>query len=164
MTDKIKTENPHITYMLMSFKPSPEELQSAHMKKPDWYVEDALLDGRLSYTRKFKVYAKVTKMDFIPRGTRLVDPETRDFVEVTKSDQYFKYKRIVDVTPLFKIELNPTKNKAKLVPKTINTYSWIKNNDLRVDFEVEIDRSKSKKKKPKGHKRFYNQFSNNKNY
>lgn len=62
------------------------------------------------------------------------------------------------------MKLNPFKDKVRLVPKSINAYSWIKNNDLRIDFEVEIDHSKSKKKKSKGHKRFYSQFSNNKNY
>lgn len=157
------TNNSYITYTLMVPKPSFKELQSAHTKKPDWYVEDTLLDGRLSYTGKFKVYAKVIKKGFIPRGTKLVDPETWDFVEVTKNDQYFKNKHVVDVTPLFKLKLNLVKDKAKLVAKSINAYTWIKNNDLRIDFKVEIDHSKSKKK-PKEHKRFYNQFSNNKSY
>lgn len=92
------------------------------------------------------------------------DPETWELVEVTKSDQWYKRTRLIDVTPLFNLKLNPIKDMAKLVPKTINAYSWIKNNDLRIDFEVEIDRSRSKKKKSKEHKRFYNQFSNNKNY
>ena len=158
------TNNPHITYALMAFKPSSEELQSVHTKEPDWYVEDKLVDDRLSYTGKFKVYAKVIKKGFIPKGTELVDPETWEFVEVTKSDQYFKSKHVVDVTSLFDLKLNPIKDMAKLIPKTINAYSWIKNNDLRIDFEVEIDCSKSKKKKPKEHKRFYNKFSNNKRY
>lgn len=79
-------DNPRITYTLMAPKPSSEELQSAHTKKSDWYVEDTLLDDRLSYTKKFKVYAKVTKKGLIPKGTKFIDSETWEFVGIAKGD------------------------------------------------------------------------------
>lgn len=153
-------------YSISAPNSSHETLKRTRTKKPDWYVEDKLVDDRLSYTGKFKVYAKVIKKDFIPKGTELVDSETWEFVEVTKSDQYFKKKYVVDMTPLFKLKLNPVKDKARLVPKTINARTWIKNHNLTIYLQVKINQSKPKKRKikPKEHKRFYNQFSNNKSY
>lgn len=82
----------------------------------------------------------------------------KDFYETTKCS--------VDITQLFKADYNHEKSEVMIVPKTINAYSWMKNHDLTVYLQARINQSKPKKRrvKSKAHKRFYNQFSNNKNY
>lgn len=53
-----------------------------------------------------------------------------------------------------------------IFPKTINAQTWIKNHNLTIYLQVRTIQLKPKKRKikPKEHKRFYNQFSNNKSY
>ena len=112
----------------------------------------------------FRVYAEVKKRVFIPKGTKLLDFGRIKFR--TNKDSYETTRYQINITQLFRADYNHEKSEVMITPKTVNARTWIKNHNLTIFLQVRTNQSKPKKRKikPKEHKRFYNQFSNNKNY
>lgn len=146
-------------------RPTAYDLHKARGKQMHWELVDEINDSRLTFTGKFMIRAKVKKKIFTPKGTKIGNPYDGSIMGITKKDSYDQFSLYADITPLFKLKLNAAHDKAIIVPKTINADSWVKNYDLEIYVGMYVDDSKpKKKKKPKEHKRFYNQFSNNKSY
>lgn len=158
------TDKHVITDCYMPPRPTAYDLHKARGKQMYWELTDEINDNRLTFTGKFMIRAKVKKKVFTPKGTKIANPYDGSIMGITKKDSYDQFSLYADITQLFKLKLNVTHDKAIVVPKTINADPWVKNYDLEIYLEMYADDSKSKKKKPKEHKRFYNQFSNNKNY
>lgn len=153
-----------IIYRIEAEKPSQKILHQAHKNHQfEWYIKDTLTDDAL-YLGNFRVYADVKKRVFTPKGTKLVTPwgdKTR-----TDKDSYSVTRCQINITRLFEANYNHDKSEVMIVPKTINARTWIKNHNLTIYLQVRTTQLKSKKRRvnPKEHKRFYNQFSNNKSY
>ena len=159
------TDKHVITDCYIPPRPTAYDLHKARGKQMHWELTDEINDNRLTFTGKFMIRAKVKKKVFTPEGTKIANPYDGSIMGITKKDSYDQFSLYVDITQLFKLKLNVTHDKAIVVPKTINADPWVKNYDLEIYLEMYADNSKpKKKKKPKEHKRFYNQFSNNKNY
>ena len=152
-----------IIYRIPVRKPSQKELQRARKEHQfEWWTRFTC-DSGASFSGNFRVYAEFEEQ-MSDYGFDKLGPWEVKFN--AKKGRYFAKRCLIDVTRLFKADYNRGKNEVMIVPKTINARTWIKNYKLEIFIQETINPSKPKKRKikPKKHKRFYNQFSNNKNY
>lgn len=152
-----------IIYRIPAKKPFQKELIQARKKHQfEWYIKFTCTNGA-TFSGSFRVYAEFEEQmpdyGFDKLGPWKVKHNA-------KKGRYFAKRCLIDVTRLFKADYNREENEVIIVPKTINARTWIKNYKLEIFIQETINPPKPKKRrvKPKEHKRFYNQFSNNKNY
>lgn len=163
MEDFFEDTGDKTIYRIQAKKPSQKELQQARKKRQfEWWIKDTLTDDKL-FLGNFRVYAEVKERVFTPKGTKLWNPWGTTKYR-TRKDSYDITRYQIDITQLFKANYNREKSEVMIAPKTVNARTWIKNHNLTIFLQARIIQSKPKKRKikPKEHKRFYNQFSNNK--
>lgn len=135
--------------------------QTGHKPQNQWSITDTVDPNEYMYIHNFHVYATIQHRKFVPKGTEEYDPWSM-VITRTKRGQYIYNEKHIDITALFVARFNNDNTEITIEPRNRNTYTWIKNNELKIFINCVPHKAtrnqRHEQKQLQQHERFYNKM------